>query len=100
MRASALLALAVALQIFLAMPGQATTTPIKPRQFGLGSTPVADPDASVPLDRLLIALPPNASDELKSQAMTLAQNIEKRAKTCADLPGISSLIPGTIYTRL
>ena len=60
----------------------------------------ADPSAPVPLDRLLIPLPPNPDAMLKDRAMTLATNVKTQVRSCADLPAISSQLQGTVYTRL
>jgi peptidyl-prolyl cis-trans isomerase SurA len=60
----------------------------------------ADPDAPLPLDRLLIPLPPNADPMLKERAMTLATNVKGQLRTCSDLPLVASQLQGTVYTRL
>jgi peptidyl-prolyl cis-trans isomerase SurA len=63
--------------------------------------PVAvDPDAPIPLDRLLIPLPPNVDAMLKERAMTLANNVKSQLRTCSDLPLVSNQLMGTVYTRL
>jgi len=59
-----------------------------------------DPNAPVALDRLLIPLPANVSDEIKQRAMGLANGVRGRARSCSDLPAISAQLQGTVYTRL
>jgi peptidyl-prolyl cis-trans isomerase SurA len=59
-----------------------------------------DPETPLPLDRLLIPLPPNASDEIKQRASALGANIRNSVRTCNDLPQISAQLQGSVYTRL
>src|SRR5258707_7262277 len=58
-----------------------------------------DPNAPVALDRLLIPLPANVSDEIKQRAMGLANGVRRRGPNRSDLPAVSSQAPGTGYTR-
>ncbi|HXJ00118.1 MAG TPA: peptidylprolyl isomerase [Micropepsaceae bacterium] len=97
-------------------PGQ-TTAPIRAEggfyvlqlrdrrePVGTKTTPVAaaptDPDAPLPLDRLLIPLPPNPEAMLRDRAMTLANTVKNQARSCADLPTIANQLQGTVYARL
>jgi peptidyl-prolyl cis-trans isomerase SurA len=59
-----------------------------------------DPDAPVPLDRLLIPLPPNADQMLKDRALTLANNLRMQVRSCTDLPNVAMQLQGTVYTKL
>jgi len=60
----------------------------------------ADPMAALPLDRLLIPLPPNPDAMLKQRAMLLATNVKSQVRACTDLPNVASQLQGTIYTML
>ena len=60
----------------------------------------ADPDAPIPLGRLLIPLPPNPDAMLKDRAMTLANNIKAQLHSCAELPAVAMQLQGTVYTKL
>lgn len=63
--------------------------------------PVAtDPAAPLPLDRLLIPLPPNVDAMVKERAMTLANNVKAQVRSCTDLPIIAKQLQGSVYTRL
>ncbi len=59
-----------------------------------------DPEMAIPLDRLLVPLPPNASDMIKERATELGNNIRNTVRSCADLPSVSSQLQGSVYTRL
>jgi peptidyl-prolyl cis-trans isomerase SurA len=59
-----------------------------------------DPSAPVKIDRLLIPLPQNTSDEIRQRAINLANGVRNRARSCADLPAISMQLTGTVYTPL
>jgi len=61
---------------------------------------VADPMAALPLDRLLIPLPPNPDAMLKQRAMLLATNVKSQVRACADLPNVANQLTGTVYTKL
>jgi peptidyl-prolyl cis-trans isomerase SurA len=97
-------------------PGQ-TTSPIRAEggyyvlqlrdrrePIGTVAAPAAagppDPNAPVPLDRLLIPLPPNPAPMLKDRAMTLATNVKAQVRSCTDLPSIASQLQGSVYTKL
>jgi peptidyl-prolyl cis-trans isomerase SurA len=59
-----------------------------------------DPEKEIPLDRLLVPLPPSASDMIKERAMQLGTNIRNSVRSCNDLPTVSSQLQGSVYTRL
>ena len=59
-----------------------------------------DPSAPLPLDRLLIPLPPNPDAMLKDRAMSLATNVKSQVRSCAELPNIAKQLAGTVYQRL
>jgi peptidyl-prolyl cis-trans isomerase SurA len=97
-------------------PGQ-TTAPIRAeggyyvlqlrdRREPIGTvvTPMAagpsDPSAPVPLDRLLIPLPPNPEPLLRERAMTLATNVKSQVRSCSDLPAIAKQLQGSVYAKL
>jgi len=64
------------------------------------ATAAADPAAPLPLDRLLIPLPPNPDATITERAMTLANNVKSQVRSCADLPTVANQLQGTVYTRL
>jgi peptidyl-prolyl cis-trans isomerase SurA len=64
------------------------------------TTPQADANAAVTLDRFLIPLPANPDAAIKDRGMTLANNVRNQARSCADLPIIAKQLQGTVYTRL
>ena len=59
-----------------------------------------DPEKELPLDRLLVPLPPNATEMIKERAMQLGANIKSSVRTCGDLPTVSAQLQGSVYTRL
>jgi peptidyl-prolyl cis-trans isomerase SurA len=61
---------------------------------------VFDPEKEIPLDRLLVPLPPNSSDMIKERAIQLGTNIRNSVRSCNDLPTVSSQLQGSVYTRL
>jgi peptidyl-prolyl cis-trans isomerase SurA len=61
---------------------------------------VFDPETPIPLDRLLVPLPANASDMIKERAMQLGGNIRETVRSCTDLPQVSAQLQGSVYTRL
>ncbi len=71
---------------------------------GTNVTPVnigpTDPDAPLPLDRLLIPLPPNPDMTIRERAMQIANNVKSQARACTDLSLAQGQLPGTIYTKL
>ncbi len=60
----------------------------------------ADPNAPLPLDRLLIPLPENPDAMLKDRALMLANDVKRRVQSCADLPNLASQLQGTVHQRL
>ena len=60
----------------------------------------ADPNAPLPLDRLLIPLPSNPDAMLKDRAMNLAMDVRNSARSCADLPNVAKQLQGTVYEHL
>ena len=61
---------------------------------------IFDPETPIPLDRLLVPLPANASDMIKERAMQLGGNIRETVRSCTDLPTVSAQLQGSVYTRL
>ena len=61
---------------------------------------VTDPMAALPLDRLLIPLPPNPDAMLKQRAMLLATNVKSQVRACTDLPNVANQLQGTVYQML
>ena len=59
-----------------------------------------DPEKELPLDRLLVPLPPNSTEMIKERAMQLGANIKNSVRTCNDLPTVSAQLQGSVYTRL
>ncbi len=64
------------------------------------AAPIIDPNAPVPVDRLLLPLPPNASDELRQQAMDFAARAYSSIGSCEDIPAIVEQVQGAIHMRL
>jgi peptidyl-prolyl cis-trans isomerase SurA len=64
------------------------------------SAPVIDPDAPVPIDRLLLPLPPNATDEARTQAMEFAVQAYTNIQSCEELPELVAQVPGAVHMRL
>jgi peptidyl-prolyl cis-trans isomerase SurA len=60
----------------------------------------SDPNAPLPLDRLLIPLPPNADATLKDRAMNLGADLRNRLRSCADLPNFAKQLQGTVFEQL
>jgi peptidyl-prolyl cis-trans isomerase SurA len=52
------------------------------------------------LERLLIPLPANADQALKTRAIALASNMKSQLRTCADLPAVAKQLQGTVYSKL
>ncbi|HEX3485412.1 MAG TPA: peptidylprolyl isomerase [Micropepsaceae bacterium] len=63
-------------------------------------TAALDPDAPVPLERLLIPLPAAADAMLKERAMALGNNVKGQIRSCADLQPIAKQLQGSVYTKL
>jgi peptidyl-prolyl cis-trans isomerase SurA len=64
------------------------------------SVPAQNPDAAVPLDRLLLVLPADPDAQVKDRAMSLARNVVNAAKSCSDLMDIGTHLMGATYTHL
>jgi len=62
--------------------------------------PPPDPNAPVPLERLLIPLPANADQALKTRAIALASTMKSQLRSCADLPNVARGVQGTVYSKL
>ena len=76
----------------------------EPIGFVVEETPASatgfDPERELPLDRLLVPLPPNSSEMIKERAIQLGTNIKNSVRTCNDLPTVSAQLQGSVYTRL
>ena len=59
-----------------------------------------DPTEAIPLDRLLIPLPPSPGDDIKSRALMLASNFSPQIHSCEDLSNLSKQLSGSIYNKL
>jgi peptidyl-prolyl cis-trans isomerase SurA len=64
------------------------------------SAPVIDPNAPVPIERLLLPLPPNASEEVTNQAMEFASLAFSSIETCEQVPEIAAQAEGAIHMSL
>jgi peptidyl-prolyl cis-trans isomerase SurA len=62
--------------------------------------PAFDPNAPIPLDRLLIPLPENADKTIKERAQGIAGSVKAQVHSCDDLPNVAKQLPGTQYFRL
>ena len=60
--------------------------------------PKPDPSAPIPVDRLLLQLPPGAPPELVKQAMDFAEQMRPRIRNCGDLPDIAKAVNGALFT--
>ena len=61
---------------------------------------IFDPNRPIPLDRLLIPLPPNPAEDIKTRAMSMANDVRKQVRTCNDLPLVADQVKGTVYSKL
>jgi peptidyl-prolyl cis-trans isomerase SurA len=59
-----------------------------------------DPSAPLPLDRLLIPLPPLPDATIKERAMAIANSVKSQVHSCDELPAVAQQLQGTVYTRL
>ena len=59
-----------------------------------------DPSAPLPLDRLLIPLPPLPDATIKERAMAIANSVKSQVRSCDELPAVAQQLQGTVYTRL
>jgi len=62
--------------------------------------PIIDPNAPVPLERLLLPLPPNPTEEQQQGALNAASMAFGAIRSCNDIPEIAEQIPGAIHMRL
>ena len=62
--------------------------------------PTIDPNAPVPLERLLLPLPPNPTEEFQQSAMESASMAFSSIGTCDDIPAIAEQVEGSIHMRL
>lgn len=60
----------------------------------------ANPAGTLPLDRLLIPLPPNVDQTTRGRAMALANSVKAQVRSCSDLPTAQRQLEGTVYSRL
>jgi peptidyl-prolyl cis-trans isomerase SurA len=54
----------------------------------------ADPNAPIPLDRLLIPLPPNPDEMLKQRVMTVGETLKTQLQSCEQLPMVATRLGG------
>ena len=77
---------------------------LRDRREPAGTEPVeqrvVDPNAPVPLNRLLLQLPPGAPQEFQQQAMNFAGQIAGAIGACGDLVSIAEQTPGTVLMNL
>jgi peptidyl-prolyl cis-trans isomerase SurA len=59
-----------------------------------------DPDAPIPLARLLIPVPPVADQKYKDQAMELGNNLKAQLRSCQDLTTASKQLQGSVFAEL
>lgn len=64
------------------------------------SAPVIDPNAPVPIERLLLPLPPNASEDVQNQAMAFATRAFNSIESCDDVPALAAQEEGAIQMNL
>ncbi len=62
--------------------------------------PVIDPNAPVPLERLLLPLPPNPTEEVQQSALESASMAFSSIGTCEDIPAIAEQVEGAIHMSL
>lgn len=62
--------------------------------------PIIDPNAPVPLERLLLPLPPNPTEETQQIALESATMAFSSIGTCDDVPAIAEQIEGSIHMSL
>lgn len=62
--------------------------------------PVIDPNAPVPLERLLLPLPPNPTEEIQQSALESASMAFSSIGTCDDIPAVAEQIDGAIHMNL
>lgn len=62
--------------------------------------PIVDPNAPVPLERLLVPLPPNPSEEVEQAAVDFATMAFTSIGTCEDIPAVAQQSAGAIHMSL
>ena len=62
--------------------------------------PIIDPNAPVPLDRLLLPLPPNPSEDAEQSALEAASIAFDSIGSCEEIPAIADQVEGAIHMRL
>ena len=62
--------------------------------------PIIDPNAPVPLERLLLPLPPNPTEEFQQRALESASMAVSSIGTCEDIPAVAAQVEGSIHMRL
>jgi peptidyl-prolyl cis-trans isomerase SurA len=60
----------------------------------------SDPNAPIPLARLLIPVPPVADQKYKDQAMQLGNNLKAQLRSCQDLTMASKQLQGSVFADL
>jgi peptidyl-prolyl cis-trans isomerase SurA len=62
--------------------------------------PVIDPNAPVPLERLLLPMPPNPTEEMQIRARDAASMAVSSIATCEDIPAVAAQLEGAIHMSL
>lgn len=62
--------------------------------------PKLDPAGPIPLDRLLLPLPPDTPPDVVQQAMTAALALRNRITSCTELPALQRQVDGSQYFHL
>ncbi len=60
----------------------------------------ADPNAPIPLARLLLPIPPVADQKYRDQAMQLGNNLKAQLRSCQDLTNAAKQLPGSVFADL
>jgi peptidyl-prolyl cis-trans isomerase SurA len=64
------------------------------------SAPIIDPNAPVPIERLLLPLPPTSTEEQTNQAMEFATRAYSEIESCADVATLAAQSEGAIQMSL
>ena len=74
------------------------------RREPLGTKPVEapqrDPNSPLPLERILLPLPPESPGETIKQAMSFAETMRPHIRSCADIPAVVAQAQGLQHFRL
>jgi peptidyl-prolyl cis-trans isomerase SurA len=62
--------------------------------------PKLDPDGPIPVDRILLPLPPDTPDDTRKQAVGFAETMRGHIKSCAEIPAMMQQAPGVQHFRL